>query len=170
MNIDFTILKDYIPYIVATAAAIVVLWLLKFVVRKVAKKYGAMLGKPPERVRHVRSVIGGVLNIIFIMVIAFVWGVRPQNLVVGLSSVLAFVGVAMFAQWSVVSSVTAGIIMFFSAPFHVGNHIRIIDKDVPLEATIERVGAFYTHLRTTQGELVVIPNNLFLQKVVGVKK
>ncbi len=169
MNFSWDVISGYLPSIVMTVAALLLLWLLKYTVRKAAVKYGAMLHKPPERVRHVRAVIGGVLNVVFIVSIALIWGVRPQNLVITLSSVLAFVGVAMFAQWSLVSSVTAGIIMFFSAPFHVGNSIRIIDKDCPLEATIEHIGAFYTHLRTTQGELVVLPNNLFLQKVVGVK-
>lgn len=166
---DWTLFNDHITQTVATAAAIMLLWLLKLTVRKVVKKSGAMMGKPRERVRHVRYVIGAVLNVIFALFIAFIWGVRPQNLVVTLSSTLAFFGVALFAQWSVLSNLTAGIILFFSAPFHLGNAIRIIDKDVPLEATIERVGAFYTHLRTTKDELVIIPNNLFLQKMVGIK-
>jgi small-conductance mechanosensitive channel len=155
--------------IAVSAAALVLLWLLKYAVRKTARKFGAMMGKPRERVRHIRKIIGGILNITFVICIAMYWGVRPQNLVITLSSVLAFLGVAMFAQWSVLSNVTAGIIMFFSAPYHVGNSIRLIDKDIHLEAKIERVGAFYTHLRTPAGELVIIPNNLFLQKVVGIK-
>ncbi len=169
MNFDWTIFREHTPQIAATAAAVLVLWLLKFAVRKVAKKYGAMMGKPRERIRHVRKIIGGVLNVTFVLSVAMLWGVTPQNLIISLSTVLAFLGVAMFAQWSVLSNITAGIVMFFSAPYHVGNPIRIIDKDCPLEATIERIGAFYTHLRTTQGELVVIPNNLFLQKMVGIK-
>ncbi len=169
MNFDWEIFKGYLPEIIITLAALPVLWLLKWAVRKTAKKYGARMGKPPERVRHVRSIIGGILNVIVVVSLALMWGVKPQNLAIAISSVLAFVGVAMFAQWSMVSSLTAGVIMFFSAPFHVGNSIRIIDKDCPLEAVIEHIGAFYTHLRTPEGELVTIPNNLFLQKVVGVK-
>lgn len=154
---------------VATAAAILLLFLLKFIIHKVANRTGEMLGKPRERIRHVRKIIGGVLNVVFVLAIAFIWGVSPKNLVLSLSTVLAFLGVAMFAQWSVLSNVTAGIVMFFSAPYHIGNDIRLIDKDIPLEATIERIGAFYTHLRTAAGELVVLPNNVFLQKVVGIK-
>ncbi len=160
MIFDWTIFREtYLTQIIVTVAAIVLLWFVKFVVRKSAKKFGAMLGKPRERVRHVRKIIGAVINVLFVLTVAMVWGVKPQNFVVALSSVLAFLGVAMFAQWSVLSNITAGIVMFFSAP----------DKDVPLEATIERIGVFYTHLRTTEGELVVLPNNLFLQKVVGIK-
>jgi small-conductance mechanosensitive channel len=170
MNFDWAIFGEtYIAQIVVTVAALALLWLLKFVIRRVAKKMGAMLGKPRERVRHVRKIIGAVLNITFLICIALLWGVKPENLALTLSSVLAFLGVAMFAQWSVLSNVTAGIIMFFSAPYHVGEAIRVIDKDVPLEAVIEHVGAFYTHLRTTEGELVVLPNNIFLQKIVGIK-
>ena len=169
MHLNWEILRDYIPELAATAGALILLWVLKWIIRKAARKVGTLLGKPRERVRHVRKVIGGVLNILFIVCIAMVWGVRPENLAITLSSVVAFVGVAMFAQWSLVSSLTAGVIMFFSAPFHVGNRIRVIDKDCPLEATIEHIGAFYTHLRTTEGELVVLPNNQFLQKMVGVK-
>ncbi len=170
MNLDWLISKDaYLTQTVATVAALLLLWFFKYVVRKSAKKFGAMLGKSHERIRHVRKVIGGILNVTFLICIAMLWGVKPQNLVITLSSVLAFLGVAMFAQWSVLSNITAGIIMFFSAPYHPGSAIRIIDKDIPIEATIERIGVFYTHLRTTKGELVIIYNNLFLQKVVGIK-
>ncbi len=169
MDLSWEVLMGHMPKVYITLGALVVLWLLKVVIRITAKKVGAMMGKPRERIRHIRKVIGGFLNVTFIICLALYWGVRPQNLAIALSSVLAFVGVAMFAQWSMVSSLTAGVIMFFSAPFHVGNRIRIIDKDCPLDATIEHIGAFYTHLRTTEGELVTIPNNLFLQKIVGVR-
>jgi small-conductance mechanosensitive channel len=169
MNLNLVVLKEHIPELAITVGALIVLWVLKWVVRKAARKVGKVLGIPRERVRYVRKVIGGVLNILFIVSITMFWGVKPEHLAITLSSVVAFVGVAMFAQWSLVSSLTAGVIMFFSAPFRVGSRIRIIDKDCPLEATIEFVGAFYTHLRTTEDELVVLPNNLFLQKVVGVR-
>ena len=169
MGVNWDIFNGHLPEIIVTLGALVLLLLLKYVVRITAKKVGAIMGKPRERIRHIRKVIGGILNVTFIICIALYWGVKPENLAVAISSVLAFVGVAMFAQWSMVSSLTAGVIMFFSAPFHVGNSIRIIDKDCPLEAVIEHIGAFYTHLRTTEGELVILPNNLFLQKIVGIK-
>jgi small-conductance mechanosensitive channel len=60
--------------------------------------------------------------------------------------------------------------MFFNAPFRIGDRIRIIDKDIPILATIESIQTFYTHIRTGDDELIVIPNNLFLQKIVSIKK
>jgi small-conductance mechanosensitive channel len=170
MGIDWAIFKDtHLGQIIATVAVMVVLPLLKLVIRKISRGYAARPGKPMARVRQVRYVIAALLNITFVIVVALIWSVKPQNLFVTISTTLAFFGVALFAQWSVLSNITAGIVIFFSAPYHMGNAIRIIDKDIPLEATVERIGAFYTHLRTTDGELVVLPNNLFLQKVVGIK-
>ncbi len=170
MGWDWTLFKDnYLTQIIATLAAMAVLPMLKVVIRKLSRKYAEKWDKPMARVRQVRYIIAVILNITFVLVIALIWSVKPHNLLITLSTVLAFLGVAMFAQWSVLSNITAGIIIFFSAPYHIGNMVRLIDKDIPLEATIERIGAFYTHLRTVEGELVVLPNNLFLQKIVAIK-
>jgi small-conductance mechanosensitive channel len=167
---NWEIFRDhYLGQIIATAAAIVLLPAIKMMVRTISRRYAQKMGKPMARVRQVRYIIAVLLNITFVVVVALIWSVKPQNLLVTLSTVFAFVGVAMFAQWSVLSNITAGIIMFFTAPYHIGNQIRIIDKDIPIEATIERIGAFYIHIRTAEGELVVLPNNLFLQKIVGIK-
>jgi small-conductance mechanosensitive channel len=119
---------------------------------------------------QVKHIIMILLNIIFIFTIAMIWGVDPNNLLLGLSSVFAFIGVALFAQWSVLSNITAGLVMFFNAPFRIGDRIRIIDKDLPIVATIESIQTFYTHIRTDDNELIVIPNSLFLQKIVSIKK
>ena len=42
----------------------------------------------------------------------------------------------------------------------------IHDKDFPIEAVIEDIGAFQLHLRLDNGNLVTYPNNLMLQKGV----
>ncbi|MCD8073198.1 MAG: mechanosensitive ion channel family protein, partial [Alistipes sp.] len=84
-------------------------------------------------------------------------------------SILALLGVALFALWSILSNITAGIIMFFGAPFRIGDEITIIDKDTPIDAVIENIHGFYTHIRTPDNRLIVIPNNLFLQKIVSIK-
>jgi hypothetical protein len=60
-------------------------------------------------------------------------------------------GVAMFAQWSILSNITSGIILFFF-PFKIGDVIRIHDKDFPIEAEIEDIRAFHVALKTKDGE------------------
>ena len=80
------------------------------------------------------------------------------------TSILTVIGVAFFAQWSILSNITAGIIVFFSSPFRIGDTIKILDKDYPIEAKIIDIKSFYTLLKTEEGEQISLPNNLLLQK------
>jgi small-conductance mechanosensitive channel len=60
--------------------------------------------------------------------------------------------------------------MFFSCPFKIGDYIKIHDKEHPIEGKIEDIKAFQMHLRTREGELIVYPNNLVLQKPISLLK
>ena len=163
-------IKQYLFQVILSAVVIILLPIARVIAKKIVFKYGSLTQRPNVRIEHVKHLISILLNITFLFIIAIIWGVKPGNLLLGLSSVFAFVGVAMFAQWSVLSNITAGLIMFFSAPFRIGDRIHIIDKDIPIIATIEGIHTFYAHVRTDEDELIVIPNNLFLQKIVSIKK
>ena len=85
-----------------------------------------------------------------------------------ITSVLTVIGVAFFAQWSILSNITAGIIVFFSSPFKIGDTIKILDKDFPIEAKIVDIKSFYTLLKTAEGQEITLPNNLLLQKGIEI--
>jgi small-conductance mechanosensitive channel len=74
----------------------------------------------------------------------------------------------MVAQWSILSNITSGIILFFSFPFKIGDTIHIHDKDFPVIAEIEDISAFYISMVNKDGERVIYPNNLLLQKGVSI--
>jgi Small-conductance mechanosensitive channel len=162
--------RQYLFQIIFSLVVIILLPITKAIIKKIVYKYGHVIQIHEIRIKQVMRVLSLMLNITFLFIVAMIWGVKPDNLILSLSSVLAFVGVALFAQWSVLSNVTAGLIMYFSAPFRIGDRINIIDKDIPITATIENIHSFYTHIRTDDNELIVIPNNVFLQKIVSIKK
>ncbi len=163
-------MKPYLPQIIASLIVLVLLPVSRLISSKIIMKSGILLQIPETRAMRVRQVVNILLNISCIIILAIIWGVKRENILLGISSVFAVIGVAFFAQWSLLSNITAGVIMFFSAPFRVGDNIHIFDKDIPVSAKIESIQTFYTHIRTEEGELIVIPNNLFLQKVVSVQK
>ena len=99
-----------------------------------------------------------------------IWGVQTKDIFIALSSITTVVGVAMFAQWSILSNITSGIILFFSFPFKIGDVIKIHDKDFPIEAEIEDIGAFHVFLKTYEGEKIIYPNTLLLQKGISILK
>ncbi|NDV93842.1 mechanosensitive ion channel family protein [Dysgonomonas sp. 521] len=164
------ILKEHLPQIIASVLVVLLTPSAKYIARKIVDKYGSATLKSEARTLHVIQIINILINFTCIITLTIIWGVRPQNMLVALSSIFAVIGVAMFAQWSMLSNITAGIIIFFSTPFRIGDRIHILDKDTPIDAIIENILTFHTYLRTSEGEQIIIPNSLFLQKIVSVGK
>ena len=50
---------------------------------------------------------------IFIIILFSIFGVDQSELAVFIGSVLTVAGIALFAQWSIISNITSGIIIFF---------------------------------------------------------
>ena len=163
-------MKEYIPQIIATGIVILLNPASKLIFKKLIHRYGVLGLKSEARILQVSNIVAMLINATCIIALTIIWGVEPKHMLVALSSVFAVVGVALFAQWSILSNITAGIILFFSMPYHIGDRIKILDKDMPIEATIENIYTFSIHLRTEEGELVVLSNSLFLQKTVLVKE
>lgn len=164
------IIENYVPQVIASLVLILLIPSSKYIVGKVVRKYSAVTLKSENRTLHIIRIINISINFACIIALSIIWGVNPQNMLVALSSIFAVIGVAMFAQWSILSNITAGIIIFFTTPFKIGDQIHILDKDTPIEATIENIMTFHTHLRTKENELIIISNSLFLQKIVSVGK
>jgi small-conductance mechanosensitive channel len=109
-----------------------------------------------------------LINILLLIALVIIWGVNAKDIIIAVSSLATIVGVAMVAQWSILSNITSGIILFFSYPFKIGDTIYIHDKDFPVIAEIEDIGAFYISMINKEGELVIYPNNLLLQKGISI--
>ena len=153
--------------ILATTITFVVLLILKFISTKAIRKIGRISDLNQARTRLIIKYVSIALFTIGIGAVIFIWGVNFKEIGLLFSSVFAVIGVAMFATWSILSNVTAGIILFFSFPFKIGDRIRILDSDFPEEADILDIKAFHLYLRKDNGELVTYPNNLLLQKGVA---
>lgn len=160
--------KEHLPSIIASAVLIVALPITKAVLNHVITKFGDITFRK-ARVKQIKQIIAISTNIIAIILLAMIWSVDSSNIVGGLTAIFAVIGIAFFAQWSILSNVTAGIVMFFNAPYRAGDLIHIIDKDTPITATIQSIGSFYTYIHNEEGEQIVLPNNIFLQKTVLIK-
>ena len=104
-----------------------------------------------------------------IVLIAFIWGVDEKQLIVYISSFLTILGIAFFAQWSLLSNITAGLILFINYPVKIGDTITILEKDNNITGEITDVGAFFITLKTTEKELITVPNSIILQKNIRYK-
>jgi len=164
------LLNDFSQELIRTAILLVVLIIVRILVSKLVKRYGRLSEIIEHRTNLVIKYIFLLVNFLVIFSLIIVWGVDTKDIIFTLSSITTVLGVAMFAQWSILSNITSGIILFFSFPFKIGDHIRIHDKDFPIEAEIEDIRAFHLYLKSKDGEMITYPNNLLLQKGISIIK
>ncbi|MDR1679621.1 MAG: mechanosensitive ion channel family protein [Prevotellaceae bacterium] len=161
---------ELIKIIISTVFVIVVYPVARFVAKKLIENVAKFNSYDEGRTK----MIGKTINVLIVFVIATIlisiWGVDTKNLLLALSSVFAVIGVALFAQWSILSNVTAGIVIYFTLQLKIGDRIKIYDKDFPIEATLIDIRTFYVYLKTDEGERITYPNNLILQKGISINK
>ena len=165
---ETSLLQEYTRELIATGVLLILLVLLRIVATKLVRRYAKSNQKLEHRTNLVIKYIHLFINIIAIIAAIIIWGVQTKDITIALSSVTTVVGVAMFAQWSILSNITSGVILFFSFLFKIGDIIKIHDKDFPIEAQIEDIGAFHVYLKTTDDEKIIYPNTLLLQKGISI--
>ncbi|WP_104733990.1 mechanosensitive ion channel domain-containing protein [Hanstruepera ponticola] len=158
--------EKYQSELIISAFLLVLLFVVRIIANTLIKKLGRKSGINDARIQLICRYTTVTIFGLWILFEAIIFGAEFKDLALVFSSVFAVIGIALFAIWSILSNITSGIIMFFSFPYKVGDKIQIHDKDFPIEAIIEDIGAFQLHLRQDNGDLVTYPNNLILQKAV----
>lgn len=121
------------------------------------------------RGKLVRKIVNFILSVFLIVFILIIWGVDQSELLLFMTSVLTVIGVALFAQWSLLSNLTAGVILFFNHSVKLDDTITIMDKDYEIEGRITDIGYFFITLKTKDGDQITLPSNVFLQKTIKKK-
>ncbi|GGE11843.1 mechanosensitive ion channel domain-containing protein [Psychroflexus salis] len=164
------IISERLDEAIISVLLIFILIIWRFTLKKSANRIARIGDFNIGRTKLMFKYINFLVSFVMIFALLFTWGIKAEDLAWIFSSVFAVIGIGLFAIWSILSNVTSGVIMFFSCPFKIGDYIKIHDKDTPIEARIEDIKAFQMHLRTDDGELIVYPNNLILQKPISLLK
>ena len=161
---DLSALNSNEIKILETGILLLGTFLLSLLVRNVIHRFAKItLSNNPRRRRVITKSFNILLFLIALIILSIIWGIDQREILVFASSIFAIIGVALFAQWSILSNITAGIIIFFSFPYRIGDKIKILNKDYPVEGVIEDIALFYLFIKDDNGYLTTIPNNLVLQ-------
>ncbi len=156
----------YIRVIETVVAVILFIILRKIYHKLVEKKLNKSLLHRSRGV-VVKKAINLTFISVFILIILLIWGVKQADLAVFVGSVLTVVGVALFAQWSLLSNITSSIIIFFNHSVKLNDSIIILEgKDYVIEGKVIDIGLFFVTLLTEDNQEITIPNNVFIQKSI----
>ncbi|MCB0475405.1 MAG: mechanosensitive ion channel [Flavobacteriaceae bacterium] len=148
----------------STLIGVAILVVITQLIRKIVGKFAISRSLDPNRKKIILNIFYGVIYLLLAIMIAIIWGVDMKEFTVFISSILAVLGVGFFAQWSILSNLTASVILFFYHPFRIGHRIRVIDKDYNWVGEITDITGFFVFMKTDDGQYISLPTSMVLQK------
>lgn len=139
---------------------------LSGLLRQLARRFAEKHDYGQARLFQMAVLINSSVFLLTLLLIGAVWGFSGQGVLVFFSSIFALVGIALFASWSLLSNITAALILFFGAPFRVGDRIRMLDGDNTVTGRVHDMGLIYLTLEDEDGNRFTLPNNILLQKTI----
>lgn len=130
-------------------------------------RLGRQFAHEPNRIAAMHRLLRFALYVVCITLLIIIWGGDLNNLWVSLGSILGVIAIGFFAIWSILSNIVAGIIIYAINPFKITDTLILVEKDVT--GKVKDIGLIYTTLEDEDG-IFTVPNNMFFQQVVKVKK
>lgn len=157
-------LNGHFSEIYITIAIILSFIIFRKIIRKLIQRQAKKYSFHQSRIVYMNKITGGGSFLLFLILLGFVWEISLAGLSVYFASVFTVVGVALFANWSILSNLSASILLFFFFPFKIGSSIKIMDGDNSIDGIIMDITMFYILIKTSSGDEVSYPNNLAMQK------
>lgn len=152
--------------IVLTAILVLSYLIIRRLTAKLLRAYGSKRGLNLSRVKYSTKYLNFVFFVVFLLFIGLVWDISFKGLSVYFISFFTVAGIALFASWSILSNITAAVILFFYFPYKIGTKVKILDGDNSVEGLVYDLTLFSILIKNTQGQITTYPNNLALQKAI----
>ncbi len=162
---DPRLLTQLILSTVVLAAFIVLSLLLKYVIHRYAQRRGFVASRPVA----VRKTCSLLLLFIMIFALSTVWGIDFEGLLIFSTGVFTLIGIAFFAVWSILSNITAGVLIFFRYPYRIGDRVTVADLP-DCHGRIVDVTMWHMMLENDDGDRFAIPNNVVVQRIIRIEK
>ena len=147
-------MKDYEILIIETVITVIVFIVSLNFSKKLIEQTGLKFSYHKTRIKILKKIISFGLYLTLIGLLTLIWGVERSDLLSYIASLLTIFGIAFLAQWSILSNITASLIIFFNHKVNIGDSIVILDKDYPIAGKVSDVGIFFVVIKTPEQDYV----------------
>lgn len=158
-DLEFKKLAETIILIVLTIC-------IKYFSTKSVNRFLTRFDFDSKRKRITVRIINLFLWIFVAIVLAGIWNIDEKGFMVFITSIITVMGVAFFAQWSILSNITSSLILFFNHPLKIGETVQVLDKEYDIEGELVDISFFFMYIKTKENHLVTIPTSVVLAKTI----
>lgn len=148
---------------VETAVCVIAFLLLRLFGHRIVRNAIVRSSFKAKEEKEILRLLNLFNAVVFAIVITAIWGVKQNEILIFATSVITVLGVAFFAEMSILSNITSCLVLFFQHPIKIGDTLRIEEGEIVLEGVLEDITYFFVFLRTVDGRMVTLPNTTLLK-------
>ena len=154
---------DHRFQLLESAACLAAFFLLRIIASRLIRSAVIRSSFKSKEEGEVARLINLLLVLVLAVVLTAIWGVKQSEILLFATSVITVLGVAFFAEMSILSNVTACLVLFFQHPVKIGDTIRLRMGEQEVEGELIDITYFFTFLRTAEGKVITVPNAALLK-------
>lgn len=156
----------FTPSIIQTCVLLAVVIIVKLFAGQAVNRILARLDFDLKRKKITMRIINLFLLLFVLVVLAAIWNIDRSQFMVFITSLITVLGIAFFAQWSILSNITSSLILFFNHPVKIGQRVKVLDKEYDIEGKLIDISFYFLYIKTDKGELITIPTSVALTKTL----
>ena len=160
-----TQLSEYVQ-IVLTTVFLLLFLIGRTIANKLISRHARRNNINRSRMLYTRKFFNLLIAAGLLTLLAITWDINFRGLSIYFASVVTVLGVALFAQWSILSNVTASIILFLYYTYKIGAEVKIIDGEDSIRGKIVDITLFYIKIEIQDGSIISYPNSLAMQRPI----
>jgi small-conductance mechanosensitive channel len=155
--------RDTIVRMIKTVLVLVVALSLFIGLRGRVQRFAEWAGLPRLALAPVRLIFHYSILAVAAMFILSLWEFEIGTILALMGSVLGLVAIGFVAVWSVLSNFLCTFVLVMFKPFSVGDELELPPENI--KGRVTDLSLIFTTLEVSPGELVLIPNNTFFQRM-----
>lgn len=156
-------ITDHQEQVVETAVCVIAFLLLRRFGHHIVRNAVIRSSFKAKEEKEILRLLNLFATIVVAIVITAIWGVKQNEILIFATSVITVLGVAFFAEMSILSNVTACLVLFFQHPVKIGDFIRVQDGEQVLEGELIDITYFFVFIRTKENKTITLPNSVLLK-------
>lgn len=155
--------KELLSKLTQSAVIIIAALLIFFGLNGRIAKFAEWANLPRLAFTPVRAVLRYSVLAIALFLILNLWGFQLNTVIAVLGTILGLVAIGFVAVWSVLSNFLCTFVLIAFKPFSVGDELEIPTDNI--KGKVVDLTLLFTTLHNADGQYVLIPNNMFFQKI-----
>lgn len=159
--------------LIESAVCILAFFVLKYLGRFVVRNAVVRSSFKAREEKEVSRLLNLLTAMVMGVILAAIWSVEQNAILVFAASVVTVLGVAFFAEMSILTNVTACMVLFFQHPMKIGDRIKLHGTEQELEGELMDITYFFLFIRTSDNSIISVPNSVLLTNpfsILGSKK